>query len=150
MPYKQPTKSWEKGKSGNPNGRPLKTLTQVLAEIGDGTCIDGVLEITDSAGIKKKIVIDAQSRKSRKGHVRTLKYMIAARLYQLAISGDLGAIKEINNRLDGAVKTGAEETSNGTNPAELAAAFAAAMVQTTGQGALPSREDGVAEQHKEA
>lgn len=80
MPYKQPTKSWEKGKSGNPNGRPLKTLTQVLAEIGDGTGIDGVLEITDSAGIKKKIVIDAQSRKTRKGHVRTLKYMIAARL----------------------------------------------------------------------
>lgn len=43
-----------------------------------------------------------------------------------------------------------EDTTNGTNPADLAAAFAAAMVQTTGQGALPSREDGVAAEQETA
>lgn len=138
-------RNFPKGKSGNPNGRPPKTITEVLREIGDGTNIDGVLEITNADGTKKKIVIDAESKKTARGRVRTIKYLVGARLYQMALSGDLGAIKEINNRLDGAVKTQGEETpTNGTNPADLAAAFAAAMVQTTGQGALPAREDGVA------
>lgn len=146
MPYKQPdpAKRWQKGRSGNPKGQPPKTLTQVLAEIGDGTNIDGVLEITDSAGKKTRIVIDAESKKTNRGRVRTLKYMVGARLYQLALTGDLGAIKEINNRLDGAIKTVEEVTgANGYSPEDIARAFTEAMVSTTGSGIIAPAAGGV-------
>lgn len=144
MPYKQPTNPWKKGQSGNPKGKPPKTLTQVLAEIGDGTSIDGVLEITDSTGKKTRIVIDAESKKTSRGRVRTLKYMVGARLYQLALTGDLGAIKEINNRLDGAIKAVEEIAgTNGYTPEDIANAFTQAMVSTTGGGIITPAAGGV-------
>jgi hypothetical protein len=142
-------KRWKPGQSGNPKGRPPKSITQVLAEIGDGTSIDGVLEIRDKEGKITRIVIDAESRKTRKGRIRTLKYMVGARLYQLALSGDLGAIKEINNRLDGAVKIQDETGVMNDNAAQLAAAFAAAMVSATGAGVIPQSADGVAAEPEE-
>lgn len=66
---------YKKGQSGNPKGRPKRawTMTGLLEE---------ALEEQDEKGIPYKKTI-------------------AQRLTKLAHAGDLGAIKEVNNRIDG-------------------------------------------------
>jgi hypothetical protein len=65
-------KPWAKGQSGNPNGRPVKSLTTVL----------------------RKVV--AQKREGECGNV-----LLAKKLRELAFEGGLEAIKYIYDRLDG-------------------------------------------------
>lgn len=66
--------SWKPGQSGNPNGRPPKSkaLTDTLREVADME-IDGVS--------KKRILAD--------------------KVWELAIAGDIQAIKYIYDRIDG-------------------------------------------------
>ncbi len=64
-----------KGQSGNPGGRPKREWTMT-------GLIEDSLEEQDNTGVSYKVTI-------------------AKKLRQLARNGDLGAIKEINNRIDG-------------------------------------------------
>lgn len=69
---------WEKGQSGNPNGRPR---TRVMAE-------------ALSLALKREAA-DSDGKLTRKLN------LIADKLVNLALEGDMQAIKEINDRMDG-------------------------------------------------
>ena len=70
---------WRPGQSGNPNGRPRKAkcLTHALTEYG-------------------KRIVDAPD-----GHKTTLQELLVKTLWNLALSGDLAAIRYIFDRIDG-------------------------------------------------
>ena len=70
--------SYKKGQSGNPNGRPVADWTM-------SGLIKESLEEHDENGIPYKV-------------------LIAKKLRTLAAKGDMIALKEINNRLDGMPK----------------------------------------------
>lgn len=67
---------FQKGQSGNPNGRPPREWT--MAEL-----------IRDALNEEEQ-----QSGKS-------FKHLVAKRLAHMAVNGDIQAIKEINDRIDG-------------------------------------------------
>ncbi|MBN2531886.1 MAG: hypothetical protein JXB88_03285 [Spirochaetales bacterium] len=71
--------TWKPGQSGNPKGRPRKnkTLTEILAKHG-----------------KKRDVKDGEKNISRKE-------ALAKKLWALALSGDIAAIRYIYDRIDG-------------------------------------------------
>jgi len=70
---------WQPGQSGNPNGRPRKTqsLTHALTEYG-------------------KRSVDASD-----GQKTTLQELLVKTLWNLALGGDMTAIKYIFDRIDG-------------------------------------------------
>ena len=76
------------GQSGNPNGRPPKAWTM-------STLIEEALE-----------EVEEQSGKP-------FKHLVAKRLAKMAVSGDIQAIKEINDRIDGRPKQAIDHTTNG-------------------------------------
>lgn len=67
---------WQKGQSGNPGGRPKRneTLTNILDELGN-----------------ERPDMDNETRKR----------LLAHRLWELALTGDLAAMKYVYDRLDG-------------------------------------------------
>lgn len=67
---------WVKGESGNPNGRPKKEFSLT----------EGLREYISETDLEKK---------------RERKDILIEKTYQMALRGDLGAIKEIWNRLEG-------------------------------------------------
>lgn len=76
--------SFKPGESGNPNGRPKREWTMQ-------SLIEEALE--EEIELKNKL-----------GQVTgkaSIKKLIAKKLAHLAIQGDMVAIKEVNNRLDG-------------------------------------------------
>lgn len=79
---------WKPGQSGNPNGRPPKAWTM-------STLIEEALE-----------EVEAQSGKS-------FKHLVAKRLAHMAVGGDIQAIKEINDRIDGKARQFTDITSGG-------------------------------------
>ena len=72
-------KPWKPGQSGNLNGRPPKELSLT----------DGLREYVNEKDLDKK---------------RERKDMLVEKIYQMALRGDIGAIKEIWNRLEGLPK----------------------------------------------
>ncbi len=70
---------WEKGKSGNPKGRPKKEycLTDILKEQGN------IADVETPAGMI------------------TRKNAIAKKLWAMAMSGDVAALKYLYDRVDG-------------------------------------------------
>ena len=79
---------WKPGQSGNPNGRPPKAWTM-------SSLIEEALE-----------EVEAQSGKS-------FKSLVAKRLAHMAVGGDIQAIKEINDRIDGRPQQKTDLTSGG-------------------------------------
>ncbi len=79
--------SFKPGDRGNPNGRPLKEWTMA-------SLIRDALEIEDDKGVPHKI-------------------SIANKLAELAKGGDITAIKEVNNRLDGMPAQSIKQTNDG-------------------------------------
>ncbi len=67
---------WKPGQSGNPNGRPPKawTMSSLIEE--------ALEEVEEKTG-------------------KSFKSLVAKRLAHMAVGGDIQAIKEINNRMDG-------------------------------------------------
>ena len=81
---------FEKGKSGNPNGRPTKkeSLTEILKEIGEKERIDF------------------------NGKTIFWKEAISYKLWNMALKGDKAAIVEIFNRIDGKPKEKIEHSGS--------------------------------------
>ncbi len=84
---------WEKGQSGNPNGRPRgQALSTILKTLLDGTTT------IDEEGKKKKITRNEQ---------------IALSLLKEASNGNVQAIKEIFDRTEGKAQQFIDHTSKG-------------------------------------
>lgn len=85
------------GQSGNPAGRPVGHITKFLREFGESIDLQFTIERTDATGAKTK----ASSHLSTSQ--QTINQAIAARLLQMALNGDIKAIKEVLNRTEGRV-----------------------------------------------
>ena len=79
--------SFKPGEVNNPKGRPKREWT-----------VQGLIE-------------QAMEQESETGVPH--KKIVYEKLVSLAVSGDMVAIKEVNNRLDGMPKQGIDHTSNG-------------------------------------
>ncbi len=90
MANPKPTYSFPKGTSGNPGGRPKRSWTfQSLME-------QAVEEVVQT----------------KEGLSLPVKTLVAKRLVAMAINGDIQAMKEIFNRMDGLPKRSIELTNN--------------------------------------
>ena len=87
MANPKPSASWKKGQSGNPNGRPKREWTW-----------NGVLQ-------------DAVEKSEKDGI--PVKVHVAEALVQAAITGNIQAIKELMNRMDGMPQQPTDITSGG-------------------------------------
>ncbi len=93
-------KPWQKGQSGNPNGQPPKTVSAILRELGESTVIDFSLKVLQPDGEVKTIRVNVGTGDDRE-EKKTLNYVIAARMIENAVHGDLNATKELLNRTEG-------------------------------------------------
>ncbi|GAB3889939.1 hypothetical protein GCM10028803_00490 [Larkinella knui] len=98
MPFPNDDTKFQPGQSGNPGGRPVGHITTFLKEFGNASDIEFTIIKTDVEGTVKK-----SSSKLSTGDRQTINQAIAARLLQLALNGDLKAIKEVLNRTEGRV-----------------------------------------------
>ncbi len=85
---KDSPKTWKKGQSGNPAGRPPAEWTW--------------------SGLLKSAL-----EETIPGDTRTYKELVAQSLRNKAIEGDVAAIKEFGNRIDGMPKQSVDETHSG-------------------------------------
>lgn len=103
--------NWAKGVSGNPGGRPQrKDWAEALRIVGNEKGLDG-------------------KRKLR---------LLAEKVYDLALAGDMEAVKEIGNRRDGRPKQEGELNVNHG----WTAAFAAALRSANEPQAITDRSKG--------
>lgn len=98
--YGQPPKETQfgPGNNANPNGRPKGPITQFLREYGDAAELRLEIETVNSKGEKK-----VQKAELTTGGQQTINQAIAARLLQMALGGDMKAIREVLNRTEGRV-----------------------------------------------
>lgn len=83
-----PLNQFGPGNNANPNGRPKKEWTMA-------SLIRNALEEQNASGVPKKVTI-------------------ARKLAELADAGDITAIKEVNNRLDGMPAQSIKQTHDGS------------------------------------
>lgn len=89
---KAPRTAWKPGQSGNPKGRP--TLAKTFAPL--------MRELLDGKAVKTTITLPDGSRKTWNFTASTsLRKALAIRLLARAIAGDIAAIREVLNRVDG-------------------------------------------------
>ena len=88
---------WQKGESGNPKGRPPKSITDFLREYGNATKIDGTVNITDGKGKVYQKVIKLESDK-------TINELVSIALVEAALNGDLASQKELLDGTEGKAK----------------------------------------------
>jgi len=96
MPNEKQTKSkgnpnWVKGVSGNPNGRPPKG--QALAEV--------YRNILEAERVVVKSFKDGSEQEMEFVGAPTMKHRMATVLLGMALSGDIHAIREFADRVDG-------------------------------------------------
>ncbi|MBO0947541.1 DUF5681 domain-containing protein [Fibrella forsythiae] len=118
--YGKPPKEtqFSKGQIANPNGRPVGPITKFLREFGDATELTFSITRTDSKGTSK-----SEASLSTNG-TKTINQAIAARLLQLAIAGDMKAIREVLNRTEGRVPQPLNiGGQNGENPLGVVQVF---------------------------
>lgn len=101
-------KPWKKGVSGNPKGRPVKTITEYLREYGAAKSINATIKITKSDGKEITKVIKLES-------ATTINELVGLTLIQQAIAGDLGSQKELLDRTEGKAKQELRIESENTN-----------------------------------
>lgn len=85
-------KNFPKGVSGNPKGRPPKTITAIMRELGEGTLLDCKMRMLFKGEIITK-EIDFQSLENKRKYVATLNEIVATKVVQQAIAGDIQSQK---------------------------------------------------------
>lgn len=86
------------GQSGNVHGRPKGPITQFLREFGDADELVFTIIKTKDGKTSDPVVAKLST-----GGTMSINQSIAARLLQLALSGDMKAIREVLNRTEGRV-----------------------------------------------
>jgi len=84
---------FEKGKSGNPNGRPKKgsAWADIYNEILDSSIITMTLEI-DGQIIQRSLKVQDN---------KTMRYALGVKLLEEGLTGNVQAIKEMSDRTEG-------------------------------------------------
>ncbi|QMW06384.1 DUF5681 domain-containing protein [Spirosoma foliorum] len=107
----QELNQFKPGQSGNPGGRPKGPITQFLRELGDSDELEITLVKTKNGERGDPV----KSTLSTNGE-QTINQFIAARLLQMAMGGDIKAIKEVLNRTEGRVPQPIKLGGDANNP----------------------------------
>ncbi len=94
---------FKEGQSGNPKGRPPNSITSLLKELGKGEILQFKLVSKKPDGTIQETELDLRTKADESGNTKNINHVIAAQLLNMAVGGDLGAIKEVLNRTDGMV-----------------------------------------------
>ena len=86
------TNGFEKGVSGNPKGRPPKTITAIMRELGEGTLLDCKMRMMFKGEIITKS-IDFESLENKRKYVATINEIVASTVIKQAIAGDVASQK---------------------------------------------------------
>jgi len=92
---------FKKGKSGNPKGRPPKTITEYLRIFGESREIKTSVVVVDNKGEERTIVVNLKSSGDPRKVRPVFNEILAGVLWAQAISGDPSAQRTILERLDG-------------------------------------------------
>jgi hypothetical protein len=84
---------WKKGESGNPNGRPPKTINSIMRELGEGTLLDVKMNIRMSDGTVRTKIIDLTTETNKRKYRATINEVVASTVIQQAIAGDVQSQK---------------------------------------------------------
>lgn len=90
-----PPQPWKEGQSGNPKGRPVNSITAALRELGEGKLIDCSYTVRKEDGKDETVNINLQAKENSINHA------IGVKMLQMALAGDINAIKEVLNRTEG-------------------------------------------------
>lgn len=88
---------FEPGRSGNPKGRPKGLVSQLLQEYGQAAELQVTIEKVDQAGKHTRYSSDLSTGP------QTVNQTIAVRLLQMALAGEIKAIREVLNRTEGRI-----------------------------------------------
>jgi hypothetical protein len=102
MPFKKgetPTSAavFEPGVSGNPAGRPKGLISQLVREYGKVAELQVTIEKVDQAGKNTRYSSDLSTGP------QTVNQTISVRRLQIALAGDIKAIREVLNRTEGRI-----------------------------------------------
>ena len=99
---------WKKGESGNPKGRPPKTITAIMRELGEGTLLDCKMRMLFKGEIITKS-IEFESLENKRKYKATLNEIVATKIIQQAIAGDVQSQKMV-------IESQAETNTDNTPP----------------------------------
>lgn len=85
-------KPWKKGESGNPKGRPPKTITAIMRELGEGTLLDCKYRIWHNGEIITR-AIDFESLENKRKYKATINEIVGSQVIKQAIAGDVQSQK---------------------------------------------------------
>lgn len=85
-------KPWKKGVSGNPKGRPPKTITAIMRELGEGTLLDCKYRFLHNGEIITRS-IDFESLENKRKYKATINEIVGSQVVKQAIAGDVQSQK---------------------------------------------------------
>jgi len=86
------TNGFEKGVSGNPKGRPPKTITAIMRELGEGTLLDCKYRFLHNGEIITRS-IDFESLENKRKYKATINEIVGSQVVKQAIAGDVQSQK---------------------------------------------------------
>lgn len=83
---------WKSGESGNPKGRPPKTITAIMRELGEGTLLDCKYRFLHNGEIITRS-IDFESLENKRKYKATINEIVGSQVVKQAIAGDVQSQK---------------------------------------------------------
>lgn len=88
----QPKPPWKKGESGNPKGRPPKTINAIMRELGEGTLLDCKYRFEHKGEIIERS-ISFESIDNKRKYKAAINEVVASQVIKQAIAGDIQSQK---------------------------------------------------------
>lgn len=83
---------WKSGESGNPKGRPPKTINAIMRELGEGTLLDCKYRFLHNGEIITRS-IDFESLENKRKYKATINEIVGSQVIKQAIAGDVASQK---------------------------------------------------------
>ena len=100
-------KPFPKGVSGNPKGRPPKTITAIMRELGEGTLLDCKYRFLHNGEIITRS-IDFESLENKRKYKATINEIVGSQVIKQAIAGDVASQKLLIEAQNPTVSVGNE------------------------------------------
>lgn len=112
MANEQNLQSFPKGQSGNPKGRPPKTINAIMRELGEGTLLDCKYRFEHKGEIIERS-ISFESIDNKRKYKAAINEVVASQVIKQAIAGDIQSQKML---IDAQNPTAASEKPESIQP----------------------------------